>query len=220
MNNEQVLYVDWCDGGYAEMYLNEATTGGGIRFRGKLQEADTVNKNKRLYPRTVLESNVEKLTEAIKYRGLYGELDHASDSIVHLANTSHLITKLWWEDNVLMGEGEILNTPNGKVLKGLMEVGGRIGMSSRGVGNGQVNNEGVLVIGESYKLITFDAVADPSTWEAFQKVVGKKESYRNTEKISPKNESRCIHNLNANTLISYFGHIVQQRTRELKERLS
>jgi hypothetical protein len=62
------------------------------------------------------------------------------------------------------------------VLKALIEDGVKIGISSRGVGNGKVNEDGILVIGESYKLITFDAVADPSTFAAFQeKVVSKNE---------------------------------------------
>jgi len=67
-----------------------------------------------------------------------------------------------------MGQGEILNTPCGKLLKSLINDGVRVGISSRGVGNGKVNENGILVIGESYKLITFDAVADPSTHSAFQ----------------------------------------------------
>lgn len=216
-HDNRLLFEDCV--GYAVWDLNESTNGT-TKFRGKLQEANTVNKNKRMYPFEILNQNVEKLMEVVKVRGLYGELDHPTDSIVHLANTSHIITKLWWEGNILMGEGEILNTPNGKVLKALIDAGTRIGMSSRGVGNGQVNNEGVLVIGESFKLITFDAVADPSTFEAFQEKVKttKKESVL---KISPaKNEGSRIDTINANAFISYFGHIVQKNTCELKERLS
>lgn len=133
------------------------------------------------------------------------------DSIVHLANASHLITKLWWEGNVLMGTGEVLNTPSGKVLKSLIESGVRVGISSRGVGNGQVNNEGVLVIGESYKLITFDAVADPSTFSAFQrKVNDKKETYL------PQVNTAHRATVDPKALISYFGQILQKRLDEMK----
>jgi hypothetical protein len=56
-------------------------------------------------------------------------------------------------------------------LKALINDGVKIGISSRGVGNGKVDENGILVIGESYKLITFDAVADPSTFSAFQEKV-------------------------------------------------
>ena len=144
--------------------------------KGKFQEAEAVNKNKRMYPFDVLDSNVNALNECISNGGLIGELDHPTDSIIHFANASHKVSKLWWDGKTLMGEGVILNTPSGKILKALINDGVRVGISSRGVGNGKVNEEGILVIGESYKLITFDAVADPSTSQAFQERVVSKES--------------------------------------------
>jgi hypothetical protein len=197
--------------GYSKLSLIESVNGS-LRFEGIYQRADEINKNKRRYPKSVLESNVEKLNETIENRGLYGELDHPSDSIVHLANASHLITKLWWEGNELHGQSEVLNTPAGKVLKSLIESGVRVGISSRGVGNGQVNEEGVLVIGDSYKLITFDCVADPSTFSAFQsKVIGKRESVEPTPNTTKK--------INPKTFISYFGHMLQKKIEEKKEKI-
>ncbi len=210
--------------GWAEMAINESNTNGRVTFRGKFQEANAVNKNKRMYPYDVLNSNIERLMEAVNARGLTGELDHPNDSIIHFKDASHLITKLWWDGNVLMGEGMVLNTPSGKVLAELMKDGVRIGISSRGVGNGQVNNEGVLVIGESYKLITFDAVADPSTFAAFQErvVKGKSESFvpAKTNNSSVKNEGSRVNTVNSNALISFIGQLVQTQTQELKNRIA
>lgn len=207
--------------GFVSMDLNESTVNGRVTFRGKFQEANAVNKNKRMYPFDILSNNVEKLQETVNARGLIGELDHPTDSIVHFENASHLITKLWWEGNVLMGEGMVLNTPAGKVLAELMKDGVRIGISSRGVGNGSVNNEGVLVIGESYKLITFDAVADPSTISAFQERVVKKNEATQIDKsinYSVKKEDSSIHNINCNALVSFIGQLVNKRTEEIKNK--
>lgn len=202
-----------------EMDLNEATSnsGGLVKFRGKFQEADAINKNKRTYPFDVLAENVKSLQETIENGGLIGELDHPTDSIVHFANASHKITKLWWENKVLMGEGVILNTPHGKILKALINDGVRVGISSRGVGNGKVNEQGILVIGESYKLITFDAVADPSTSQAFQeKVVSKEGSDYKISKENTKNETSSIHTLNKELIIAAFGGIIQKQINEIK----
>lgn len=141
-----------------------------------------------------------------------------SDSIVHFATASHLITKLWWEGNTLMGEGEILSTPHGKVLKALLDDGVKIGISSRGVGNGKVNENGILVIGESYKLITFDVVADPSTFDAFQErvVAGRHESFvPSSDKKAVKNESRRLDTVNKDLLIAYLGGLVKTQTEKL-----
>jgi hypothetical protein len=227
--DQQMLLIDCCIGSGFELELTESSTTKGrlTKFRGKFQEAEAVNKNKRMYPFGVLDENVDKLQESIKDRRLVGELDHPTDSIIHFANASHVVTKLWWDGNVLMGEGEILNTPHGKVLQALIEDGVKIGISSRGVGNGKVNEDGILVIGESYKLITFDAVADPSTFAAFQeKVVSKDESVKYVKPNQPirnsavKNESTGIHNVNKELLIAYLGGFVKSNTEKLKSRLS
>lgn len=152
-----------------------------------------------------------------------GNCDHPSDSIVHFQNASHLITKLWWDGSTLMGEGEVLDTPSGKVLKSLINAGVRVGISSRGVGNGSTNEDGVLVIGESYKLITFDAVADPSTFSAFQQkiVSGANETSIPTmfNDKPRKNEATCINTVNAKMLIAFLGCLFENKTNEIKERL-
>lgn len=219
----------FCDSvGCPEIVVCEdVATNGSLRFRGKFQEANAVNKNKRMYPYDVLDLNVKRLTEAVGGRGLLGELDHPQDSIIHFDKASHIITKLWWEGNTLMGEGEILPTPHGMILRKLLESGVRVGISSRGVGNGQVNNEGVLVIGESYKLITFDAVADPSTFAAYQKVVAttKHESVAsvpastnvdNGNNLPLKNEAIGINTINKDALIAFTGQLVKKLVKDIK----
>jgi hypothetical protein len=232
--DKQLLLVDCCTNSGFEFELSEATSNRGlVRFKGKFQEAEAVNKNKRMYPFAVLDENVERLKEALEERRLVGELDHPTDSIIHFADASHVVTNLYWDGNVLMGEGEILNTPNGKVLRALIEDGVKVGISSRGVGNGKVNEDGILVIGESYKLITFDAVADPSTFAAFQeKVVSKprKESVepskvqeRAKEPVIDdsgiKNESSSIDTVNKEALIACLGGFVTSQTQKIKARL-
>ena len=222
---KEILFIDSCQNSGFTMDLNESMSDKGLtKFRGKFQEAEAINKNKRMYPFGVLDENVKKLQECVKNRGLIGELDHPTDSIIHFEKASHVITKLWWDGNVMMGEGEILNTPHGKILKSLLNDGVRIGISSRGVGNGKVDENGILVIGESYKLITFDAVADPSTFAAYQeKVPSKKEgsvvSVENSsavEEFSRKNESSSIYKVNKEALIACLGTLIENSTNSLK----
>jgi len=222
---KEILFIDSCQNSGFTMDLNESVSDKGLtKFRGKFQEAEAINKNKRMYPYDVLNENVKKLQECVKNRGLIGELDHPTDSIIHFEKASHVITKLWWDGNVMMGEGEILNTPHGKILKSLLNDGVRIGISSRGVGNGKVDENGILVIGESYKLITFDAVADPSTFAAYQeKVPSKKEStvvsMENSsavEEFSRKNESSSIYKVNKEALIACLGTLIENSTNSLK----
>ena len=220
--SEQLLLEGFSPCGRMEISLNESKSGL-TKFRGKFQEAETVNKNKRSYPFSVLDENVQKLKETLGERGLVGELDHPTDSIIHFEKASHVVTRLWWDGNVLMGEGEILPTPAGEILKALINSGVRVGISSRGVGSGKVDENGILVIGESYKLITFDAVADPSTNRAFQnKVNGKHESYIPAQNVTSvaKNESCGIHKVNKKeALIAWAGGFITQQTGNIKARL-
>lgn len=222
---ENRLIIGECCAILNEMDLKESTgTGGLVKFKGKFQEANAVNKNRRMYPFEVLNTNVRSLQECISKGGLIGELDHPTDSIIHFANASHKVSKLWWEGKTLMGEGIILNTPAGKILRSLINDGVRVGISSRGVGNGKVNEEGILVIGESYKLITFDAVADPSTAQAFQERVVSKESVDSIpvspENFIKKNETSSIHKISKELIIAALGGIVQKQANEIKARLS
>lgn len=189
-----------------------------VKFRGKFQEAEQVNKNKRMYPYNILESNVKRLIECVKQGGLPGELDHPTDSIVHFQNASHRTTKLWWDNKVLMGEGFVMPTPSGLIMRVLLDEGVRVGISSRGIGNGKVNENGILVIGESYKLITFDSVADPSTHHAFQeKVVSTNEEIVAASPI--KTEATSIDKMNSQLLVACLDRVVKQHTKDIKARM-
>lgn len=225
------LFIDCFHSG-VELVINEnAKPGSRVRFRGKFQEAEAINKNKRMYPYKVLDENVKRLMEAMEDRRLVGELDHPTDSIVHFANASHIITKLWWEGKVLMGEGEILSTPSGIVLQALINDGVKIGISSRGVGSGSVNEDGIFEIGDSYKLITFDVVADPSTYAAFQEKVAEsartspslREGLRNISRSSVnsvvKNENARIDTVNKDVLVALLSGFVKSQTEKVKSRL-
>jgi len=71
---------------------------------------------------------------------------------------SHLIEKLEWQGNDLIGKAKIIDTPMGKIAKTLIKEG-RIGISSRGLGT---VNEGDGYVNDDYFMITWDLVIDPS----------------------------------------------------------
>lgn len=167
MSDKLYLICDCVGSANVEVLTESTKRGDELLIRGKFQEADAENKNKRVYPMSVLKPQVEALQEAIKNNGLLGELDHPTDSIIHFENASHLVTRLEWKGHELHGEARIIDTPAGKILRSLISEGIKIGISSRGVGSGKMNAEGLTVINDGFKLITFDVVADPSTKGAF-----------------------------------------------------
>ncbi len=147
--------------------LEEASSDKPMKVRGIFQRVEEANNNKRVYPKTVLESQMGKLQPLIEGRRLCGELDHPSNDTVKLSNASHLITKLEMKGNEVLGEAEILNTPAGLTAKALIKGGVQIGISSRGMGTLSEAADGTKKVNEDFKLVTFDLVADPSTRGAY-----------------------------------------------------
>jgi len=155
--------------------LNEGKTGP-MRVRGVFQRADEENNNGRIYPKALLEREIDKLCESMKGRRLMGELDHPQHDSVKLSNVSHLITKLEAKGNEIIGEAEILDTPMGKVARALIEGGVQIGISSRGMGTLSEGQDGKRYVNEDFRLITWDLVADPSTRGAFPSLAESRQS--------------------------------------------
>jgi hypothetical protein len=137
------------------------------RIEGVFAQADTKNRNGRIYPHDVMEQAVEKYnTEQVMTKRSVGELNHPEGPTVNLDKVSHLITELKFEGKNVMGRASILNTPNGMVVKGLLDGGVQLGVSTRGMGSLQ-NQNGVMVVKDDFVLNTVDIVQDPSAPTAF-----------------------------------------------------
>jgi hypothetical protein len=163
------LLVDHTPFHVAKLTLSEGKEGTGTRMRikGKLQEAEVKNGNGRVYPMNILRKQVEMYTKGpVATRTATGELDHPESSIINLNNVSHIITKVWWEGNDVMGELELLNTPSGKIAQEIVLAGIPLGISSRGMGSVKQLGETVEVQ-DDFELLCWDLVSVPSTPGAY-----------------------------------------------------
>jgi hypothetical protein len=144
---------------------------GRIRVEGEFGRWDRATANKRLYPKGLWESNINRLTPAMAGKKVIGELDHPDDGKTSLKRASHVITKLWLaDDGRVMGEAEIVPTRLGKDLEALFRAGVPIGISSRGYGSTKQNQKGEDVVQSDYRLVTFDFVAEPADGDAYPEV--------------------------------------------------
>lgn len=133
-----------------------------------LQRASSVNQNGRIYPKEILVREVENYSGAIAKNRSGGQLDHPESSVVELQNVSHKVKDIWWENDVVWGKVEINPSfPKGMDALGLIEGGLMLGISSRGVGDTIRNEDGNDVVDESFMLVAFDLVSEPSTHEAW-----------------------------------------------------
>lgn len=157
---------------YMEQDLNvitEAKEGGGKSYviEGVFAQAEQKNRNGRVYPKAIMENAVNKyVNEQVKQKRSVGELNHPEGPTVNLDKVSHLITDLQWEGNNVVGKASILDTPNGQIVKGLLEGGVKLGVSTRGMGSLE-NKNGVMYVKEDFLLNTVDIVQDPSAPGAF-----------------------------------------------------
>tara|TARA_Y100000034_G_C6882381_1_gene404517 strand:+ start:1206 stop:1841 length:636 start_codon:yes stop_codon:yes gene_type:complete len=139
---------------------------GSVYLVGVCQRAGAKNGNGRVYRKETLQREIENYQRAIKERRSLGELDHPDDSVVNLKNASHLITKMWWDGDNVMGKMEVLGTPAGKILKELVKSGIKLGISSRGLGSVK-EEDGTTMVEDDFQLICFDMVSEPSTDDAY-----------------------------------------------------
>ena len=146
--------------------INESENGV-VLVKGVLQRADAQNQNGRVYPKEILEREIDKYQQLIKERRAMGELDHPESSVVSLKNVSHNIKECYWNGNDVVGVVEILPTPSGNILKELLRAGIRLGISSRGMGSVESMGGNKVRVGEDFELIGWDFVSNPSTQGAF-----------------------------------------------------
>jgi hypothetical protein len=140
---------------------------GNMLVKGILQRANTLNQNGRVYPRDILEREVDAYMKLVKERRATGELDHADEPVVNLKNVSHVITDVWWEGDVVWGRVEILeDMDQGRQLKTLFNNGIKVGISSRAVGSVKQQHNSSIVQ-DDLQLICWDFVSEPSTPGAF-----------------------------------------------------
>lgn len=145
---------------------NREANGGKIVLRGILQRADAVNQNGRIYPKHILEREMENYQKFVSERRALGELDHPTASVINLQNVSHLVTEAGWDGDTVVGSIELLDTPMGKIAQSLVESGVKLGISSRGVGSTSKQGEYDLVE-DDFLLLCYDLVSEPSTSGAF-----------------------------------------------------
>jgi hypothetical protein len=150
-------------------YITEANDKGekNVFIEGVFMQAEQENRNKRIYPKNVLaEATAKYVKEQVKSGRAVGELNHPEGPQINLDKVSHRITDLKWEGNDVVGKALILDTPMGKIVKGLVEGGVKLGVSSRGMGTVE-RRENKTYVKDDFILNTIDIVQDPSAPSAF-----------------------------------------------------
>lgn len=137
-------------------------------IEGIFMQSEIKNRNGRVYPKDVMEKEVKRYVKEFVEKGrAFGELGHPDGPTINLDKVSHLITKLEADGNNYVGRAKILSTPNGQIVRNLIDDGAKLGVSSRGLGSLEQKG-GAQYVKSDFQLATAgDIVADPSAPEAF-----------------------------------------------------
>jgi hypothetical protein len=151
-------------------YITETREDGkkNLYITGPFMVGEQKNRNGRVYSGAVLEKAITPYIENyVEKNRAFGELGHPDGPSINLDRVSHIITELKRDGNVWIGKAKITETPMGNIARGIMESGGTLGVSSRGMGSLAEKN-GTMYVKDDYHIATAaDIVADPSAPGAF-----------------------------------------------------
>lgn len=130
------------------------------------------NANGRVYEKAVFDKVLgdDTLKEMIENRRLFGQAEHPIETQSDLQLTSHVIHNMWIDENTnnVYQTMDVLDTPMGRIVDCLIRAGCGVGVSTRAEGDLEESEDDQgkfsRVIPESYRYITTDFTADPSTF--------------------------------------------------------
>lgn len=160
--------------------LVESKDGGEKRLyaEGKIGHCDVPTANGRIYTTSIMRREVDRIQPRIQECSLYAAVDHPSDGKSRIRDTGAIIRGLRIEQNgEIWGKFQILeDTDHGRNLAAILRAGGAIGVSSRGLGSTRPHHEsGQEVVGEDFRLVSFDFVLDPAVSTAYPKFFSEQE---------------------------------------------
>ena len=128
--NEQVRYITEEKEGKKTLYIE-----------GVFLQSNIKNRNGRMYPGEIMGKEINRyMKEAVENNRAFGELGHPDGPSINLDRVSHIITELRQDGDNWIGKAKLTETPMGNIARGLIESGGQLGVSSRGLGTLKENS--------------------------------------------------------------------------------
>lgn len=146
--------------------LNEETKAKSYYITGPFAESECVNRNKRMYPKMVMESALGTYQTKIKDNSATGELNHPNHPNVNLERAAIKILEMNFDSDgkTVIGKAKVLGDkfPMGTIVRGMIDEGIKFGVSTRALGSVKLNESGISIVQPDFKLNAVDVVSDPS----------------------------------------------------------
>jgi len=150
-----------------EVLTEQTEQGKQLYIEGIFAQVERKNGNGRIYEKHIMEGAIDKyIKEYVSKRRALGELNHPEYPTVDPAEAAIRITELKWNGNDVYGKALVLNTPKGQTVKGLLEGGFNMGVSTRALGSLKEKN-GVKYVQDDLMFTAVDCVDNPSAPDAY-----------------------------------------------------
>lgn len=180
-------------------------------------------RNGRKYP-LELWRNVEQsddFKEGMSTLTIFGEADHPETRIdTSIKEIAIVLTKFEIREmeGIVYTEFDILDTPNGRILKELLDYGSQIGVSSRGLGD-EIERDGETIVDpETYVFYGFDAVVMPAVVSARPAVVESTNKLKDFMEQEIENAT-CVSELRSLQKIAESVRIPKSVTEKIDEKI-
>lgn len=169
--------------GPVRLSVVEGKGGGSLVVEGKIGHCDVPTANGRVYPRSIMEREIKRLKPRIEQASVYSAVDHPGDGKTRLKDSGAIVRDLWIEQNgAIHGRFEVVEeAPAGQAIAAFLRRGAAVGMSSRGLGSTTNGPNGHDVVGEDFRLNTWDFVSDPACHDAYPALMSEDEEQKITE---------------------------------------
>jgi hypothetical protein len=177
------------------------------------------NNNGREYPFDIMKNEVDRYRrEVIDTNRAIGELGHPPNPEINPERASHKIISLIEDGNNFIGKALILDTPQGRIVEGLLKANISLGVSSRGLGSLKEVNGNKYVCDDFTLITAADIVYDPSAPDAFVTALmeSKEWVWENGHLIEQENEIKRNINkvsrtgLNEEKLLDIFKNVIKR----------
>jgi len=150
-------------------YIREGEEGSKTLYiQGTFAQAEVANRNKRIYPLSILENEVGRyVNEKVKHNSAFGELGHPPGPSINLDRSCILIKELKKDGNNFIGKARVTSEGLGKIVSGLINDGAQLGVSTRALGSLKPLKDGINEVQSDFRLLAVDVVADPSAPDAY-----------------------------------------------------
>lgn len=168
---ENQLFLEDYNEYFQYQLIESAKEGKEYYIRGIVSKAGVLNKNKRIYPQQVMSEAIQSILPDVEKGRFVGELDHPPTPKINVNKISHRISKIAMApDGTVISEMVVLDTPEGLILKKLIDGKVGLGVSTRATGGVKPAfnlGEGVVEVLPGLKMRAIDVVFDPSAGDQY-----------------------------------------------------